>query len=175
MYLQGAECKAVVCVVIRMDTDGPHGPSEPVATNRFRLEPVLRHHTYPAPAWHNTMDKEVLRTFVAAPFILDKVDPLPKPSRLALFMLLGAKGPVADCSARSRDASSVNIRVVLDRHLEFLKGMVSHRAGCAGTALCSMQLKRQNFLRLVTACSRIPLWQLCCSSCRITGVWPQLR
>ena len=67
-------CLTALCVIMtRMDPDLTHGQLEPVATNPFRLEPLLRNHTYPLPAWHNLMDKEVLRTFIAPPFINDKV------------------------------------------------------------------------------------------------------
>lgn len=59
--------------VNRMDPDLTQGQLEPVANNPFRLEPLLRNHTYPLPAWHNLMDKEVLRTFIAPPLINDKV------------------------------------------------------------------------------------------------------
>ncbi len=62
-----------ICGVIRMNPDPTQGQLEPLATNSFRLEPLLRHLTYPMPSWHNLLDKEVLRTFVAPPFITDKV------------------------------------------------------------------------------------------------------
>ena len=61
--------------VNRMDPDLTQGQLEPVASNPFRLEPLLRNHTYPLPAWHNLMDKEVLRTFITPPLINDKVVP----------------------------------------------------------------------------------------------------
>ena len=81
--------------MFRMDPDTIPGHVEPVASNPFRLEPLLRHHTYPMPAWERLIDKDVLRTFIAPPFILEKVtltfsskSGLPHSSRQVQILLL---------------------------------------------------------------------------------------
>ena len=61
--------------VRRMNPDVAHGQMLPVEENPFHLEPVLRRYMYPFQVWQTLVDKDILRTFIAPPYIKDEVRP----------------------------------------------------------------------------------------------------
>ena len=144
MRLQAAlhdRCLTVLCMLVpRMDPDLTHGQLEPVASNPFRLEPLLRNHTYPLPAWHNLMDKEVLRTFIAVPFIIDKVT-LPSSRRpdgdllhyrLQLWYVSQLQEiPVAALHIPLSERTSPS-KTYMNRQCRILDARPGHRSSCIG-------------------------------------------
>lgn len=57
----------------RMNPQVPHGQMVAITSNPFALQPVLVNHAYQLTTWQTLIDKDIIRTFVVAPYIKDEV------------------------------------------------------------------------------------------------------